>query len=109
MRSSPNQPSVEPTRKYDRLRKLDPLGICFLVPGVCCLLLALQWGGCNDLWSSAKIIGLLSGFVVLISVFSFIQWRLGGDAMLPAHVFRQRTVLFGSLTLFAINFSSTVV
>ena len=29
----------------DKIRQLDLLGTCILVPGVVCLLLALQWGG----------------------------------------------------------------
>lgn len=33
-----------------KLAQLDPIGLALLLPGVICLLLALQWGGLQYPW-----------------------------------------------------------
>jgi hypothetical protein len=40
----PNSKTISLSRK-EKLWQLDPLGALCLVPGVICLVLALQWGG----------------------------------------------------------------
>jgi len=39
-----------------RLAQLDFFGTAAFVPGIVCLLLALQWGGFDYPWRSARII-----------------------------------------------------
>lgn len=36
-----------------KLRHLDPIGVCLLIASVCCLVLSLQWGGFTEPWRSA--------------------------------------------------------
>ena len=80
-----------------KLRRLDPFGATLLIASVCCLVLALQWGGSTLPWGSARIVGLLTGFVVLgVSFFAF-EWRMGEMAMLPLRVYGRRSVLMGCL------------
>ena len=45
-------PDRETTRlpRREKLAQLDPIGVALLLPGVICLLLALQWGGLEYPW-----------------------------------------------------------
>ncbi|KAL8923566.1 MAG: hypothetical protein Q9208_004513 [Pyrenodesmia sp. 3 TL-2023] len=80
-----------------KLRHLDPIGVCLLIASVCCLVLALQWGGFTEPWRSAKVIGLLTGSGLIGITFFIYEWRIGDKAMLPWRVFGQRSVLMGCL------------
>ena len=94
---SPSRKSSSLTLRQ-KLNELDVLGAAFLVAGVVCLLLALQWGGTTLPWRSSKVIGLLIGFGVLISIFLVVEFKLGEKATIPPRLFfKQRTVLSSSL------------
>ncbi|CAL8582398.1 hypothetical protein XPA_008064 [Xanthoria parietina] len=80
-----------------KLRHLDPVGVCLLIASVCCLVLALQWGGFTEPWRSPKIIGLLTGSGLIGIAFFLYEWKIGDHAMLPLRVFGQRSVLIGCL------------
>lgn len=86
-----------------KLKHMDPLGATSLIAAVCCLLLALHWGGATLSWSSSRVIGLFVGFGLLIVAFGALQWKLGERATIPLRVLRQRSVLMGSLFLFFVN------
>ncbi|KAF4335426.1 ABC transporter [Fusarium beomiforme] len=76
---------------------LDPIGtLCFL-PGVVCLLLALQWGGTKYPWCSGKVIGPLVLAVVLLAAFITVQVWKGDKATVPPRIFRQRTLVSASV------------
>lgn len=81
----------------EKLQRLDRFGAGLLIASVCCLVLALQWGDSTLPWRSAKIIGLLSSFVLLGIAFFVFEWRIGERAMLPLRVFSRRSVLMGCL------------
>ncbi|KAK2808466.1 hypothetical protein FQN50_004674 [Emmonsiellopsis sp. PD_5] len=79
----------------EKLLHLDPLGtLCFL-PGMICLLLALQWGGTVYSWGSARIVVLLVLFVVLIGLFLAIQVLKKEGTTLPTRIMLQRSILAG--------------
>lgn len=92
-----------------QLKKLDPIGAIMLLASVCCLLLALQWGGHAHAWRSATIIGLFIGFGLLFILFGIIQWKMGEDATIPFRVLKQRSILYASAFLFFIAMSNYVV
>jgi fatty acid desaturase len=71
-------------------------GAALLIAAVCCLLLALQWGGTVSPWKSSRIIGLFVGFGLLFSVFGILQWKLEDDATTPLRILRQRSIYMGS-------------
>ncbi|RAL67730.1 hypothetical protein DID88_008464 [Monilinia fructigena] len=73
-----------------RIQKLDLIGTAILIPGVICLLLALQWGGTTYPWSSAKIIALLVGSALLFFLFIASQIILGDKGILPPRFFKDR-------------------
>ena len=79
-----------------KLAQLDYTGAVFFLPGVVCVILALQWGGSVYPWSNWRIILLLVLFAMLIAVFALTQWRQGVSATVPPNIIATRTVLVGS-------------
>ena len=84
-----------------RLRKFDVWGTLAFMPGIVCLLLALQWGGSRYAWKSRQVIVLLVLFFILISIFVAVQFWKQEDATLPPRILRQRSVAFGTWFAFA--------
>lgn len=92
-----------------RLQHLDALGAVTLIAAICCLLLALQWGGTTYPWKSSKVIGLFIGFGLLAIVFGLLQWKLGENATVPLRLLRQRSVLMGCFYAALINMANYTV
>ena len=84
---------------------LDLPGGVLIIGAVCCLLLALQWGGTMLPWRSAKIIGLFVGFGLLIIAFGLVQWLSKEKATIPLRLLRQRSVIMGAWFLFFLEMS----
>lgn len=76
----------------ERLKLIDVLGAACLLPAVICLLLALQWGGNNYAWSSAKIIGLFVGSGLLLLLFAAVQIKQQDRGTIPPRVLRKRSI-----------------
>ena len=100
-------PRALPTK--DKLRALDALGTATFIGTICCLLLALQWGGQSKPWNSSVIIGLFVGAGLLSVVFCYIQHRRGETAIIPLRVLKQRSILMSAFFLFLLGMSSIVV
>jgi hypothetical protein len=92
-----------------KLRRLDYVGATLIFGAICCLLLAIQWGGTTYAWSSSRIIGLFVGLGVLLTTFTVLQWRLGDGATIPFRILGQRSVLMGSLFICCSQGTSMVV
>ncbi|KAJ5738157.1 MFS general substrate transporter [Penicillium malachiteum] len=89
-----------------KLSNFDPLGCVLLMATVCCLLLALQWGGQTKPWNSKTVIGLFVGTLLLgITFFGVQAWR-GERALIPGRVFRQRSVFTSAMVLFSLGGST---
>jgi hypothetical protein len=88
-------PSKNTETLRQRLWKLDPLGTVVFLPGVICLLLALQWGGTTYDWSNVRIIVLFILAALLLTLFMYIQWRGGDNATIPFHIITQRSIASG--------------
>ncbi|KAF2656643.1 MFS general substrate transporter [Lophiostoma macrostomum CBS 122681] len=88
-----------PDRQYShmpfkaRLKEVDLVGAVFLICGIVCLLLALQWGGQTYPWANSKVWGNLLGFGLIIIIFIGIQIYQKDSATIPLRVFKQQTVL----------------
>ncbi|KAE9576279.1 Efflux pump aflT [Colletotrichum fructicola] len=80
-----------------RLMQLDLIGTAIFIPAIVCLLLALQWGGAEYPWKSAKIIGLFVGFGLMIIIFIGIQLWQGDKGTLPPYLFKNRNVVCAML------------
>ncbi|KAH8649754.1 major facilitator superfamily domain-containing protein [Tricladium varicosporioides] len=92
----------------EKLKFMDFFGTISFVGAICCLLLALQWGGETEPWNSPKIICLFVGSFLLLLAFSYTQWKRGETAIIPLRVLRQRSVLNGALFLFFLGMASIV-
>ena len=95
-----------PTQKHQpasivtHIKRLDPLGTFFFLPGIVSLLLALQWGGSTYAWSNGRIIALFIVFGVLIAAFAAVQILKPETATVPPKVITQRSILCGALFTF---------
>ncbi|KAH8664115.1 putative MFS aflatoxin efflux pump [Xylariales sp. PMI_506] len=78
-----------------KLAQLDAVGTALLIPGVVCLLLALQWGGLDYAWSDGRIIALLTLGGVLLIGFCIVQVLMPNTATIPPRIFKQRSILSG--------------
>ncbi|KAI0379851.1 putative MFS aflatoxin efflux pump [Hypomontagnella monticulosa] len=78
-----------------KFAQLDALGTALLVPGVVCLLLALQWGGLTYPWSDGRVIALLTLGIVLFIGFSLIQVLMPKTATIAPRIFKHRSILAG--------------
>ena len=90
---------TKPSKNTDTIRqqivKLDPWGTLVFLPGVVCLLLALQWGGTTYPWGSARIIVLFILAAILLGTFVRIQFWQGDNATVPIRIIKQRSVASG--------------
>ncbi|RDK45506.1 MFS general substrate transporter [Aspergillus phoenicis ATCC 13157] len=89
-----------------KLGSMDFLGCALFLAAVCCLLLALQWGGQTKPWSSSTVIGLLVGSAALALVFIFIQWKRQERALITLRVFCRRSVFTSAMVLFFLGGST---
>ena len=92
-----------------KLKYIDAPGTILFIGSICCLLLALQWGGQSMPWKSSKIIGLFVGFGLLLGAFLLLQLRMGEYAILPLRIIRQRTMAMVTILLFFILMAVTIV
>ncbi|KAJ6024771.1 MFS general substrate transporter [Penicillium herquei] len=76
----------------EKFKNLDIFGLVIFISALCCLVLALEWGGSKYTWSSTRIIALLVVFVVLLIIFAFAEIRGQERAMLPPRLIIKRNV-----------------
>ena len=88
---------------------MDLFGALILISAICCLLLALQWGGSTLPWNSSKVIGLFVGFGVLVSLFVLIEWKLEEKATVPLRFLKQRSLLMSASFGFLVYASNYIV
>ena len=80
----------------EKLLQMDPVGTVLVMAGIISYILALQYGGLTESWTSSKVIGLLVGFVAIFIV--FIAWEIyqGERAAITPRIVRKREVWVGS-------------
>ncbi|KAI3576306.1 major facilitator superfamily domain-containing protein [Fusarium oxysporum f. sp. albedinis] len=82
---------VDATLK-EKLLQMDFIGTALVMGASLSLLLALQYGGVTHAWNSSVVIGLLVGFVLMVTALIGVEFWLGERAMLTPRLIRQRTV-----------------
>lgn len=76
----------------EQVASIDLLGTAVFLPGIVCVLLALQWGGSTYAWSNWRVILLFVLFAVLMVIFIGIQWWKQDSGTVPPRVLANRTV-----------------
>lgn len=88
--------------------QLDPIGTICFIPGIFCILLALQWGGCQYPWDDAVIIALFVVGTLLVIAFVCVQIWLQDGATVPPRIIKKRTVASGFCFSLCVGASLTV-
>ncbi|KAL2880978.1 hypothetical protein SGCOL_003631 [Colletotrichum sp. CLE4] len=99
----PPEQNLAESSLWDKLKQLDFAGTSVFIPGVVCLLLALQWGGVEYAWSNGRIIALLVLAIVLLLSFIAIQILLPNTATVPPRIIRQRSIAFAAWAAFSLG------
>jgi MFS family permease len=89
---SPGRKTQAEATWKEKITSMDPFGTAVFIPGIVCVLLALQWGGTTYHWGNWRIILLFIFFGILISIFIGIQFWKGDNATIPIRIISQRTV-----------------
>ena len=103
------KPAIEPSKLNagltwrQRLAQFDVLGTLFFLPGVICVLIALEWGGSTYPWSSGRIIALLVVFGVCMIAFVAIQVLMPETATVSPSLIKQRSVWAAGVFAFSIG------
>lgn len=109
----PPKADVKTPRTWEGLkqavRKMDPIGLLVLVPGIVSLLLALVWGGTEYSWSNGRIIALFTLAGVLIIAFIAVEMYGTEHPILRRQLMRQRNVLCGGLFAFLLATSNFMI
>lgn len=84
----------------EKIIQMDLVGTGLVMGGVISYILALQYGGVTMAWSSATVVGLLVGFVLIFITFFVWEYFNGERSMIVPRLFRQRTVWVSSLYAF---------
>ena len=109
LRIEPTPNTYRGLSMHEKMRKMDPLGCVTFMGAVCCLLLALQWGGQTRPWESATIIGLLVGTATLLGTFIIVQFLSKESALIPLHVLSKRSMWTGAVVLYGLGSSTYLV
>ncbi|KFY72964.1 hypothetical protein V499_06936 [Pseudogymnoascus sp. VKM F-103] len=88
-------PAAAETSLKKKLWQLDPVGTICFIPGISCILLALQWGGNQYPWNDGRIIALFVVGVLLIIAFVCVQIWLQDGATVPPRIIKKRSVASG--------------
>ncbi|KAK3292245.1 major facilitator superfamily domain-containing protein [Chaetomium fimeti] len=93
---NPPKEEHKPATFVVHVKRLDPLGMIFFLPGVVCLFIAFQWGGSTYAWSEWRIILLLVVSTACTSAFIAVQILKPDTASIPPKIIMQRSVAFGT-------------
>lgn len=90
-----------------RVKQFDLVGTTLLLPGLILLLLALQWGGNQYSWGSARVVVTLVFGTVLLLAFGVSQMWAGENGAVPPRIMRQRSIIAGAVV--SLGYGATLV
>lgn len=94
---------------FRELRKFDIPGTIVFLPGIVCLLLALQWGGSKYPWHDWHVIVTFVMSGLLICAFIIIQYWQQENATLPPRIIKNRNVWGSWVYTFTITSAMFVI
>lgn len=109
LKATPPPNPIVPRTPRKMLSEMDPLGTLVLLPGIVCLLLALQWGGEKYAWNNGRIIALLVLFGILMLVFFTIQIWKQDSASLPPRIIKKPSIAASAFYALCIGGSMMVI
>lgn len=98
LRLPPRREVITTWRK--KMAQMDLLGTTVLVPGIVCLLLALQLGGSVHAWTNATLVCLLAAMDVAAVCSIGIQIWKQDEGTVPPRIIEQRSVACRAIYLF---------
>ena len=81
--------------RHERWHRLDVLGAVLITAANVSLMMALSWGGTRYAWSSAEILGLAAGSVMLWVLFA-LRMATAEEPLVPLTVLRNSVVRTGT-------------
>ncbi|KAJ5810169.1 uncharacterized protein N7503_002387 [Penicillium pulvis] len=75
----------------------DWVGLGLWIPFIACFMLILQCGGSQYGWTSGSMVALYVMTPILLGSYVIWQWHAGEDALTPARIMSQRSMVAGSL------------
>ncbi|GMA24549.1 MFS transporter [Luteimicrobium album] len=91
--------------------KIDYWGAGLIAAGVALLLLWVTFAGSNFDWLSWQTFAMVGGSLVLLAAAALVEKRLGTQAIIPMHLFKNRTFVLAVIASIAVGvamFGSTV-
>ncbi|KAF5859871.1 hypothetical protein ETB97_002362 [Aspergillus alliaceus] len=104
----PDRPTTRVPRT-EKLSQLDIPGTLCLVPGIVCLVLALQWGGQSYAWNNGRIVALFTVMGILLLAFVGIQVFWTRTATIPPRIFKQRSIISGFWATLCVGSSQYII
>ncbi|KAE8385299.1 major facilitator superfamily domain-containing protein [Aspergillus alliaceus] len=104
----PDRPTTRVPRT-EKLSQLDISGTLCLVPGIVCLVLALQWGGQSYAWNNGRIVALFTVMGILLLAFVGIQVFWTRTATIPPRIFKQRSIISGFWATLCVGSSQYII
>ena len=92
-----------------KVSQLDLLSNLLFLPALTSLFLAFSWAGTKYTWDSARVIGPLITFAVLLAAFVYNQFRRCDAAALPSRIIKRRTVIAGFIFIMCANSTGNVL
>lgn len=96
--------AVLPATRDRERHRIDYLGTLLIVGWAVGLVLMTTWGGTQYAWSSAPIIGLAAGSVLLIVVWLLVE-RRAAEPIMPPALLVNRVFALGAAISFAVGFA----
>ncbi|OLY77925.1 putative MFS-type transporter [Smittium mucronatum] len=76
----------------EKVKRIDFIGVALLMAGLIMILLALNWGGSEYSWSSARILCLLIIGIIIIGLFVFYDIKYPAEPLVPMSIFKIRNI-----------------
>ncbi|TAQ85849.1 hypothetical protein B7494_g5816 [Chlorociboria aeruginascens] len=104
-----NPPRTSGKSLKEQFLQLDPIGTTLFLPGIVCLVLALQWGGSTYTWGNARVVVLLVLACLLLIGFIGVQFWKQESATVPPRIITQRSVASGFYYSFCLGSAMMVL